>query len=117
MLCPVRKDLGFELIGSLAKCHLVKHLPKFTCPVVGLVGCVKWYPDQALCRPQPEDPGTAQRDADELELMPMLLFLVAKSCPTFCDPMDCGPPGSSVHGTSQVRILEWVVISFSRGSS
>ena len=35
----------------------------------------------------------------------------------FCDPMDCGPPGSSVHGISQSRIMEWVAISFSRGSS
>ena len=34
-----------------------------------------------------------------------------------CDPMDCSPPGSSVHGVSQARILEWVAISFSRGSS
>ena len=34
-----------------------------------------------------------------------------------CSPMDCSPPGSSVHGISQVRILEWVAISFSRGSS
>ena len=43
--------------------------------------------------------------------------LVAKPCPLFCDSMDCSPPGSSVHGISQVRILEWVAISFSRGSS
>ena len=35
----------------------------------------------------------------------------------FCNPMDCSPPASSVHGISQVRILEWVVICFSRGSS
>ena len=35
----------------------------------------------------------------------------------FCDPMDCSPPGSSVHGISQARILEWVAISLSRGSS
>ena len=41
----------------------------------------------------------------------------AQSCPTLCDPTDCSPPGSSVHGISQVRILEWVAISFSRGSS
>ena len=34
-----------------------------------------------------------------------------------CDPIYCSPPGSSVHGISQARILEWVVISFSRGSS
>ena len=42
---------------------------------------------------------------------------VAQSCPTLCDPMDCSPPGSSLHGILQARILEWVAISFSRGSS
>ena len=43
--------------------------------------------------------------------------LVAQSCPSLCDPMDCSPPGSSVHGVLQVSILEWAAISFSRGSS
>ena len=43
--------------------------------------------------------------------------LVIQSCPTLCDPMDCSPPGSSVHGISQARILEWVAISLSRGPS
>ena len=44
--------------------------------------------------------------------------LVTKSCPTLCDPTDCGHlPDSSVHGIFQTRILEWVAISFSRGSS
>ena len=33
------------------------------------------------------------------------------------DPMDCSPPGSSVHGISQARVLEWIAVSFSRGSS
>ena len=42
---------------------------------------------------------------------------VAQSCPTLCDPMDCSPPGSSIHGILQARTLEWVAISFSRGSS
>ena len=42
---------------------------------------------------------------------------VAQSCPTLCDPMDCGLPGSTVHGGFQARILEWVAISFSRRSS
>ena len=42
---------------------------------------------------------------------------VAKSCPTLFQPLDCSPPGSSVHGVSQARILEWVAISFSKGSS
>ena len=44
-------------------------------------------------------------------------MLVAQSCPTLCDLMDCSPPGSSVHEIFQARILEWVSISFSRGSS
>ena len=42
--------------------------------------------------------------------------LVAQSCPTLCNPMDCSLAGSSVHGISQTRILEWIAISFSRGS-
>ena len=43
--------------------------------------------------------------------------LVAQSCPTLCDPMDCSPPDSSVHGILQARILEWAAIPFSRRSS
>ena len=43
--------------------------------------------------------------------------LFAQLCPTLCDHMDCSPPGSSVHGILQARILEWVAISFSRESS
>ena len=43
--------------------------------------------------------------------------LVAKLCPTPCDPMDCSPPGSSVNGIPQVRILEGVAICFSKGYS
>ena len=42
--------------------------------------------------------------------------LVAQSCPTLCDPMDCSLPGSSVHGILQARILERVAIPFSKGS-
>ena len=41
--------------------------------------------------------------------------LVAQSCPTLCDPVDCSPMGSSVHGILQARILEWVAILFPRG--
>ena len=42
---------------------------------------------------------------------------VAQSCPTLWDPMNCSLSGSSLHGILQARILEWVAISFSRGSS
>ena len=44
-------------------------------------------------------------------------MLVTQSCPTLCDPMDFSLPGSSVHEILQARILEWVAILFSRGSS
>ena len=43
--------------------------------------------------------------------------LAAQSCVSLCDPVDCSPPGSSVHGILQARTLEWVAISFSKGSS
>ena len=60
--------------------------------------CVLWgaYVDTAVCLSVP---------------------LCAQSCPTLCDPMDCSLPGFSVHGIFQAGILEWVAISFSRGSS
>jgi len=38
---------------------------------------------------------------------------VAQLCPTLCDPMDCSPPGSSIHGIFQARVLEWGAITFS----
>ena len=47
----------------------------------------------------------------------LMLCLVIQSCPTLCDPMDCSLPGSSVHGVLQARILEWVAMPSSRGSS
>ena len=56
--------------------------------------------------------GGAQESWDLVEAV----VVVAKSCLTLCEPMDYSPPGSSVHGISQARILEWVAIS-SKGSS
>ena len=47
----------------------------------------------------------------------LVCVLVAQSCPTLCDPTDCSPPGSFIHGIFQARIVEWVAISFSRRSS
>ena len=41
---------------------------------------------------------------------------VAQSCPTLSDPMDCRPPGSSIHGIFQARVLEWGAIAFSNKS-
>ena len=49
--------------------------------------------------------------------MVLVLVSVTQSCPTLCNPKDFSPPGSSVHEIFQARILEWVAISFCRGSS
>ena len=47
----------------------------------------------------------------------ILCVLAAQACPTLCNTIDCSLPGSSVRGILQARILEWIAISFSRGSS
>ena len=47
----------------------------------------------------------------------VMCTILIQSYPTLCNPMDCCPRGSSVHGISQARVVEWVVISCSRGSS
>ena len=52
-----------------------------------------------------------------LEIWPLRRCLRAQSYLTLCHPMDCSPPGFSVHGILQASILEWVAISFSKGSS
>ena len=60
---------------------------------------------------------TEGRDPGFRNTLVCFCCLVTKSRPTLCDPMDCSLQGSSVHGISQARILEWVAICFSRGSS
>ena len=47
----------------------------------------------------------------------LMMVKVTRPCPTLCDPTDCSLPPSSVHGILQARILEWVTMPFSRGSS
>ena len=63
------------------------------------------------------NPFTINHNRKEYEMNTRVLLLVARWCLTLCDPTDCGPPGSSVHGILQGRILEWIAISFSRESS
>ena len=60
-----------------------------------------------------EPPGKSMRRHSSLKVK----VLVAQLRLTLCNPMDCSLPGSSVHGIFQARVLEWVAISFSRGSS
>ena len=46
----------------------------------------------------------------QVVLICYVLCLVAQACPTLCNPMDCRPPGFSIHGISQARTLEWVLL-------
>ena len=98
-------------------------------PTRSCAGCghwtPSWAPHQLLCSPWTVLMNTKPLRADwwEFRIYPhakssdMCVCLPTQSCPILCDPMDCSPPGSSVHGIFQARILEWVAISSSRGSS
>ena len=68
-------------------------------------------------RPLPQAPGVAQEESAVSGSPRKVKVLVSQPCLTLSDPMDCSPPGSSVHGMLQARILEWEVIPFSKGSS
>ena len=56
-------------------------------------------------------------DKSYLNVTSVYVCVRTQSCLAFCNPMDHSPPGSTVHGIFQARILEWVVISCSKGSS
>ena len=92
---------------------------------VSLAYSASWLPDESAriqsihnIHPQPEGPLCKLTSTNALlEVKSDVKVSVAQLCLTLCDPMDCSPPGSSVHGISQARILEWVVISFSRDIS
>ena len=58
-----------------------------------------------------------EHDWSNLAAAAAVVVLVTQSCLTLCDPMNCNPPGFSVHGILQARILEWIAIPFFRGSS
>ena len=83
--------LRLELIFFLTEIELIYNI------VLGFSSTSKWFGDICIY---------AYVRANLLQL-----------CPTLCNPMDCSLPGSSVHGTLQARILEWVAIPSSRGSS
>ena len=85
-------------VGSLP---LLQRIPLTQGSNWGLPHC-RWILHQLSCQGSPIAHGESE---------------VTQSCPTLCDPVDCSLPGFSIHGTLQARILEWVTISFSRGSS
>ena len=75
----------------------------------------RWQPTR-LCRPW-DSPGKNTGVGCHFLLQSRKLkseHEVAQSCPTPSDPMDCSPPGSSIHGILQARVLEWGAIAFSK---
>ena len=86
-------DCGLSLPSSWRLTEVYPHLPRLPLP---FRAALSQHGSFMVCRSLSSGP----------------LALVTQSCPTFCDSMDCSPPGSSVHGILQTRILEWVAISF-----
>ena len=76
---------------------------------------------QFSCMENPMDRGawwaTVHKVTKNQTWLKGLPCLVAQSCPTLCYPMDCSPPGCSIHGILQERILEWVTMPSSKASS
>ena len=126
--------LGQGLLGGLAKlsqsssairdCPLpfILHSPSHRKSLVCLI--LTWY----VFSDTQIDTARASPDSNQAEsgtsacvlsafCVHLLISVCAQSCLTLCSPMDCSPPGSSVYGIFQARILEWVAISFSRGFS
>ena len=96
--------------GRLCPEEEVREAPRGACPKPGLCTAahLERWPDAT---PLPTF-GNVVSAAEEV-----LPRSVTQLCPTVCDPRDCSPPGSTVHGILQTRILEWVAVPFSRGSS
>ena len=101
-------------LQTLGTCASVVVVCRLSCPAA----CRILVPGPGL---EPVSPALAGRflttGPPEKSPSMYLQVKVTQSCLTLCDPMDCSPPGSSVHGISQARILEWVAFPFSRGSS
>ena len=105
--------LDFEALGGLLYLP-----PQLDYKLLYSVAIIIWYKLGSWIFVEGEKKRRDEGKGKELTLTLILKVkvLVAQSCPTLCDLMDCSPPGFSVHGILQVRILEWVAIPFSRGS-
>ena len=73
------------------------------------------YPNVSILSKTSVYTGISNSSPQQHRLLKLSPLVLLQSCPTLCDPMDCSPPGSSVHGILQARILEWVAMSFSKG--
>ena len=98
------------LFGASLVAQMVKNLPAVQETRVQALGQVPWRREW---QPTPVFPPGELPRQRKMGYNPWSCK-VTKFCLTLWDPVDCSPPGSPVHGTSQARLLEWVVISFSR---
>ena len=74
-----------------------------------------WPPETSDLPLRPAAPTSREPLCDEIEVdSHQVKMSVAQSCPTLCDSIDCSPPGFSVHGILQARILEWVAMPSSK---
>ena len=111
-LCVPKRPLflfPFLLAALAFRCsvHALWLWCELQCPVI----CGIWVPGAGIKRT------SAALEARRLTTGPPGKVILVQSCPNLCDPRDCSPPGPSVRGILQARILEWVAIPFSRGSS
>ena len=116
--CSFSKVLIEYKINKTHRCHL-KHREQSQYPVRTFKWSIIYKNITSLCC-TPETHNTINQlyfRKPHTQYTHLLCDLVAKSCPTLCDPGDCSPAGSSLCGISQARMLEWVAISFSRGPS
>ena len=96
------------IIVSISLCPQGLQLTRLPWPSLAPGVCSNSCPLSRWCRPT---------ISSSFILFLLYVCEVAQSCPTLCDPMGCSLSGSSVHGIFQARVLEWIAISFSRGSS
>ena len=98
-------------------CHLERFYILFEADQFKLIS--QAFTDDLLCETHTEQKKNSSCSSRAYRLGAKAgLYMHAKSlqlCPTLCNPMDCSPPGSSVHGILQARILEWVAFSREEG--
>ena len=109
---------SYILLGSLNVCVCV-----CVCVHVRAQSCLTLYNPMDCSLPGTSVHGTSQPSLNVYMYVCMCVCVCvcvrarAQLCPTLCNPMDSSLPGTSVHGTSQARILEWVAVSYSKGSN
>ena len=116
-LCAIPRNLGI-FDASLSLTHYIHCCCCCCCSVASVVSdSVRPHRRQPTRLPRPWDsPGKNTGVGCHFLLHCVKVKSaseVAQSCPTRSDPMDCSPPGSSIHGIFQARVLEWLAIAFS----